>query len=201
MKVIEQECYIYNWLDLMGSTNLKLIEKIGRTCYNSQDKITENSYEDFIKKLIKSGHESVLEHFLITVSFITDIGVSRELIRHRICSFTEQSTRYCDYSNGISFIRPIQFKADSKEYKIWFNSCYEAEKTYKSLEVSPQWKRSVLPLSTATNLTVSANIREWRHILKLRTAKGAHPQMISLMNELLSKLKELLPIVFEDIGE
>lgn len=192
-----------------GEKLLKSIEQAGRTCYKSEDRITDESAEAFVRMLIKRGHESVLEHASITVRFVCDRGVSHEIVRHRIASFSQESTRYCNYSNDrfrneITFIKPCFLEDGTGGYKLWKQAMFVAEKEYFDLlnwGFTPQEARSVLPNSTKTEIVMTANLREWRHFLKLRTAKAAHPQMRELTVPLLKELQEWIPVVFDDIGE
>ena len=190
-----------------GAEILKRIEKAGRTCYKSEDRITEESAENFVRMLIERGHESVLEHESITVRFVCDRGISHEIVRHRIASFSQESTRYCNYSgdrfrNNITFIKPCFLDEGTGGYKLWKQAMFIAEKEYfelLNLGCTPQEARSVLPNSTKTEIVMTANLREWRHFLKLRTAKAAHPQMRELTVPLLHELQERIPVVFDDI--
>lgn len=191
--------------EINGDTILKHIEKAGRTCYKSENKISDESAKSFVKGIIKSGHESVIEHFSITVRFICDRGVSHELVRHRLASFSQESTRYVNYekANEITIIKPC-FWTDKKSdlYGHWLYSMEHAEKEYLYLiqhGATPQEARSVLPNSLKTEIVVTANLREWRTILKQRTAKAAHPQIREIMIPLLNELKERLPVIFDDI--
>ena len=195
---------------------LKRLEKVARTCYKSEDKIAEGSAEKLIAAIIKRGHEAMLEHDFISVRFICDRGVSHEIVRHRICSFAQESTRYCNYgkSKDINFIIPCWldiepeiFTKMSEMYpdlnrNIWINAMLDAEDYYNDL-ITQGWKpeqaRSVLPNSLKTEIVVTANLREWRKIFQLRTAKAAHPQMRELMIPLCLELKRLLPVIFDDI--
>lgn len=191
---------------------MRKIERIGRVCYKSEDKITDDSAERFVKMIIKRGHESVLEHVSFSVRFITDRGVSHEIVRHRIASFSQESTRYCNYSSDkfggdVSFIIPTFFeeshlKDGDKKYEKWVEEMMNIERTYLNLledGASPQEARTVLPNSLKTEIVVTMNLREWRHFFKLRTALAAHPQMRELVCPLLREMKEILPAVFEDI--
>lgn len=208
MKIIEPHYIIMDKLD--GIEILKKIERCGRTCYLSEDKITDTSCMDFAKMIIKNGHESVLEHFSFTVKFVTDRGISHEIVRHRIASFSQESTRYCNYSKGkfdkeITFIRPsfLYGHENGYEFELWKKSCEQAEDTYfKMLEngCRPQEARAVLPNSLKTEIVMTANLREWRHFLRLRTSLNAHPDMRILTVPLLNELKETIPIVFDDIS-
>ena len=200
--------------------SLKLIEFAGRTCYKSVNKITQDSAEKFVKRIIESGHESVLEHSAMTVKFICDRGVSHELVRHRLCSFSQESTRYCNYSGGVTFVIPPWITIPEGIYTerrfdctwsdnpyedgniSWMFSLYDAEGSYIDLLAqgwSPQQARSVLPNSLKTEIVVTANFREWKHIFKLRTSKAAHPQMREIMIPLLEECKKLIPVIFDNI--
>lgn len=195
---------------------LQRIEAAGRTCYKSEEKITNNSASDFVTKIIKSGHESVIEHESISVRFTCDRGVSHELVRHRLASFSQESTRYCNYLDNVTFIIPPWVEIESGEFnrvkyvklsspknQAWFQAMRESEVTYHFLVDNgwtPQQARSVLPNSLKTEIVMTANLREWRHILKLRTAKAAHPQMREIMCPLLEELAGLLPEVFGTVG-
>lgn len=205
MQIINQS---YEILTFISKEHIyKAIELSGRTAYKSEDKITENSSISFIENIIKRGHESVLEHFNISIKFITDRGVTHELVRHRLCAYTQESTRYCNYNKkGMTFIKPVFWNENTPEYKIWLMSMEQSEKYYNILlntshNITPQEARTVLPNSLKTEIVCTTNIREWRHILKLRTSKTAHPQMQALMIPLLKELQNKLPILFNDIGE
>lgn len=193
-----------------GMWELMQIEEAARTCYRSEDKITDQaeSAKKLIKKLIESGHEAMLEHSSLTVAFVCDRAIANEIERHRMASFAQESTRYCNYSadkfgGEISVILPYYIRPGSPEYGYWMSAVRSAEGNYFALlnaGETPQEARCVLPLCLATHLTVTANYREWRHILKLRTARDAHPQIRELMNPLLEELKARIPVVFDDIG-
>ena len=205
MKIINASYHIETPID--GAEILKRIEQAGRTCYKSEDRITAESAEAFVRMLIERGHESVLEHESITVRFVCDRGVSHEIVRHRIASYSQESTRYCNYSNDrfgseLTFIKPCFFKEKRGAYCSWYNSMDFAECAYFDMlddGCTPQEARSVLPSSIKTEVVMTANLREWRHFLKLRTAKAAHPQMRELTVPLLHKLQERIPVVFDDI--
>lgn len=207
MKIINA-CYSIE-TPIDGAEILKRIEKAGRTCYKSEDRITEESAKVFVRKLIERGHESVLEHESITVRFVCDRGVSHEIVRHRLASYSQESTRYCNYSGDrfgseLTFIRPCFFVGKPWAYCAWDNAMGFAENVYFNLlsdGCTPQEARSVLPNSTKTEVVMTANLREWRHFLKLRTAKAAHPQMRELTVPLLHELQERIPVVFDDIKE
>lgn len=188
---------------------LEAIERAARTCYKSEDKIKSiEETSKFVRKIIQvSKHESVMEHVSITIRFICDRGVSHELVRHRIAAYSQESTRYCNYCDGkfdgeLTFIRPCFWDDDSLKFKSWLDACQFAEHIYKLMidyGASPQEARSVLPNSLKTEIVMTCNLREWRHVFKLRTANAAHPQMRELMRPLCEEFKILLPEVFDDI--
>lgn len=209
MKVIKPSYEIWTPISEGGIEELKFIEKVGRVCYRSEDKISEDgeSARKFVAGIIKRGHESVLEHGNITVCFTCDRGVSHEIVRHRHCAFSQESTRYCNYGTDkfggeLTFIRPPFFT--DKTFDAWVYSCSEAEYTYLDMlksGASPQEARDVLPASLKTALVMTTNYREWRAFLRLRTAPAAHPQMRELTIPLLREFKSKLPILFDDILE
>ena len=188
---------------------LKHIELCGRTCYKSEKKISEESCRTFVQGIIKRGHEAVLEHFNITVRFICDRGVSHEIVRHRLASYCQESTRYCnyakdDFSSEITVIDPLYLEFGTDAYNIWKESCEAAEAAYFNLlnwGCSPQEARAVLPNSLKTEVVMTANLREWRHFFKLRCAPAAHPQMREIAIPLCKTLQKKLPVVFDGILE
>ena len=192
-----------------GSGMLRHIERCGRVCYKSEGGIGEDTYLRFVGNIIARGHESVLEHAGFTVRFTVDRGVSHEIVRHRMASYSQESTRYCNYSGGrfgqeITVISPCFFERGSAEYSTWEAGCLEAEKQYfvmLTAGASPQQARTVLPSSLKTELIMTANLREWRHFFKLRTAGGAHPQMREVAVPLLRQLRREIPVIFDDIEE
>jgi len=192
--------------NLNGREMLKKIEAAGRTCYKSERLITDESHKTFVKSIIQRGHESVLEHVSFTVKFICDRGVSHEIVRHRIASYSQESTRYCNYSKGefsgeLTFILP-QFFKDGPSREMFEIACKNAEDSYfelLSLGFMPEQARAVLPNCLKTEVIMTANVREWRHFLKLRTSKAAHPQIRELAIQLLNQLLEIVPELFEDI--
>ena len=194
--------------DIDGAKILQKLERCGRVCYKSEDKITEGSAEKFIGMILKSGHESVLEHEKLTVKFICDRGVTHEIVRHRIASYSQESTRYCNYSkdkfgNELTFIRPCFWDDDSEEYAVWKQALEEIEKTYVkliSLGAKPEEARSILPNSLKTEIVCTMNLREWRHFFRLRTAERAHPQIREISVALLDELKKRIPVIFDDIN-
>ena len=218
MKLIKPSYEIMSDIDSVEI--LKKIELIGKTCYKSEDKITKNSAKTFVVMILRRGHESVIEHESLTVRFICDRGVTHELVRHRLCSFSQESTRFCNYKGGVTFIIPPWIKINPVDLEIkegeikghcrdhdttscWLDSMLFAEKTYIKLISAggwtPQQARSVLPNSLKTEIVTTATLREWRHILRLRTSEAAHPQIRELMIPLLVELKSKIPIIFDDI--
>lgn len=185
------------------------LERCGRVCYKSEDRIVEGSAEKFLANIVKRGHEAVLEHFSFTVKFTLDRGVSHEIVRHRMASYCQESTRYCNYSkdgfgNEITVIEPCFFEKGSPEWTLWKNACEVSERYYFNLldwNRTPQEARAVLPTSLKTEVVMTANIREWRHFLKLRTSKAAHPQIREVAVPLLHELQRLVPVLFDDIEE
>lgn len=201
----------YEILTPIRGDELLMIERAGRTCYKSEDKMTQGSAEKFVKMLIERNHEAMLEHSSLTIKFRCDRGVSHELVRHRLASFGQESTRYCNYAsdrfdNGVTFIKPYFFDGDSRE-AIWTAAMETAEKCYLELikhGATPQEARSVLPNSVKTEVVMTANYREWRHFFNLRAARAtgpAHPQMEEITQPLLCELVKKIPVVFDDIYE
>jgi len=207
MKIIRPYFIIEDSID--GEEILRRIERAGRTAYKSEHKITPDSAEKFVKMILDLGHESVIEHEKVTVRVICDRGISHEIVRHRIASYTQESTRFCNYSKGrfgneITVIKPCFWDDGSKEYKIWRDAMENAERAYMELiklGAKPEEARSVLPNSLKTEIVITMNLREWRHFFKLRTSKRAHPQMREVATSLLQAFKERIPIIFDDIGD
>ena len=205
MELIQQRVEILDPISPGGMEELKKLEKIGRACYRSESYISEDgeSAKRFVRMLIKSGHESVLEHISITVLFVTDRGITHELVRHRHCAFTQESTRYCAYADEKKFpngVPVIEFGLNDPEV---YTALSDAEYYYQQLikkGYKPEEARMVLPNATAAKLYMTANLREWRSVLKLRLGKGAHPQMRSLMGMLLDEFQSKLPVIFGDIS-
>nr|DAP57120.1 MAG TPA: Thymidylate synthase complementing protein [Caudoviricetes sp.]DAZ82700.1 MAG TPA: Thymidylate synthase complementing protein [Caudoviricetes sp.] len=205
MKIIKPDVQFITPID--GAVILRRLEECGRVCYKSEGKITDDSAPKFVAGIIKRGHEAVLEHCSFTVKFICDRGVSHELVRHRMASYCQESTRYCNYSKAqfgceITVIEPGFLTGDTTGYAIWKQAMADAELAYFSLlewGCTPQEARAVLPNSLKTEVVMTANIREWRHFLRLRTAAGAHPQMREVALILLDKVHRLIPVCFDDI--
>ena len=201
-----------------GVEFLKRIEQAGRVCYKSEERITDTSAFIFVEKLIKRGHDAMIEHAEnISMKFVCDRGVSHEIVRHRLFSFAQESTRYCNYSdNHVTYIIPCWMSEHIKpkvytEYEAvpyqdendWLKLMWDIERLYKEFCMigwQPQQARSILPNSLKTEIIVTGNLREWRHFFKLRTARDAHPQMREVANMALNILKPQIPIVFDDIS-
>ncbi len=209
MNVVKPYFIIESEID--GNEILKFIEKAGRTCYKSEERITDSSAARFVGGIIRNGHEAVIEHYSVTVRVICDRGVTHEIVRHRMASYSQESTRYCNYSkdkftNQITYIEPcfwdISSEEGRKKYEIWENVMEFSEKKYMELiemGATPQEARSILPNSLKTELVMTMNLREWRHFFRLRTARDSHPQMREIAVPMLNKFKELIPVVFDDI--
>jgi thymidylate synthase (FAD) len=182
---------------------LQVIEAAGRTCYKSEEKITPDSAAGFVARMRDRGHHAMIEFGDIIVRFVTNRGVTHELVRHRLCSFAQESTRYVRYDGKMEFIRPCWWDDSTPaQQTLWQTAMADAETRYLALLESgwrPEQAREVLPNSLKTEIVVKGNIREWRHIFALRCTKKAHPQIRTLMIPLLSELKEHLPVVFDDL--
>ena len=189
-----------------GVQVMKRIERACRTCYRSEGKITDDSYKNLIKNCINRGHESVLEHEKVTVRIYNDIGSYKDLTRHRFASFSVESTRYCSYDkdkygNEISFMDPVYIE-DGKVYEVWKKTMQDIENSYlemKKLGATTDMCRNILPHSTAAEYTMTANIREWKHIFELRANNHVHPAIRQVMIPLLKYFKEQMPDIFGDI--
>lgn len=191
-----------------GIKIMKNIEKACRTCYRSEGNITEDSYKKLLNNCITRGHESVLEHEKVTVRINADIGVYKDLTRHRIASFSIESTRYCNYGkdkfdNEIKFIKPCNIDEGTEIYNNWYNACKNIEENYlrmAELGATPDQMRMILPHSTAAEIVMTANIREWKHVLELRTTSHVHPSVRQVMIPLLLYFKDEMPEIFGDIS-
>ncbi len=185
------------------------IEAAGRTCYKSEDKMTPESARKFVRMILASGHESVIEHAGATVRFVTDRGVTHELVRHRLASYSQESTRYANYAKDkfgseITVIRPLFWAQSDPAYAQWKQAMQDAERAYLALiegGAKAQEARSVLPNSLKTEIVMTANLREWRHVFRLRCAGPAHPQIREIMLPLLDEFSRRIPAVFDDLRE
>lgn len=182
---------------------LSLIETAGRTCYKSEEKITHGSAERFAAMLIRRGHESVIEHATATVRFFTNRGVTHELVRHRLASYSQESTRYVRYTGEMIFIRPVWWDDWPQAAKsTWTQAMQAAESAYLALIEAggrPEQAREVLPQSLKAEIVVTANLREWRHIFRLRSSPAAHPQIRALMRDCLRGFAGIVPLLFDDL--
>lgn len=222
MRLINQGHVIMSRLD--GVEICKFLEEIGRVCYKSEEAIKEDSYINFLqKRILDTGHESILEHAGFTVRVVTDRGVTHEIVRHRIASYSQESTRYCNYAkslieefacgtdakietvfhnedgSNISFIDPVDFELTDRDLELlkiiedhYMHSIGELKRT-------PQQARYFLPNGLKTEIVITANIREWRHIFNLRTSRKAHPQMRALMIPVLNEVQGRVPLLFDSI--
>lgn len=199
MKIVEQSHEIL----FFSPEAEKMIEVAGRTCYKSEDKITDDSADKFCNMLKNRGHHSVIEHCYATVRFITNRGVTHELVRHRLASFSQESTRYVKLDGDMEFIRPVWCDKETlgkdRPTHFWTMAIREAEQNYQKLLEEgwrPEQAREVLPNSLKTEIVVTCNFREWLHIFNLRCAKAAHPQMRALMIPVREEFAKLCPAIF-----
>lgn len=221
MKIIEPSIKLED--NINGEEILKKIERIGRVCYKSENNIKDGSAERFVSNLINRHHESVLEHVSISVRVICDRGISHEIVRHRLASYSQESSRYCNYSNNkfgneLTFIKPCWFKSSVEDFNKYVNDDYTVDlsadelnwialnwaiEDLYSLFISDEWTpeqaRSILPNSIKTELVMTMNLREWRHFFKMRCDKAAHPQMREIAYMILDTFKTNIPIIFDDI--
>lgn len=208
MRLIKSKVEILD--NLNGEEIVDKIAKVARTCYKSEDNSTSERDRELVKRLIKSGHEAMIEFADITVKFTCSRAISHELVRHRLCSFAQESQRYCDYSKDkfdheITFIIPSWLtNKDGIKSVIFTKSLFAAEHDYFALLTegcTAQEAREVLPNATKTEINMKANLREWRHFLKLRCSTAAHPDMRVLALDLLKQFHDNIPIIFDDIYE
>lgn len=207
VKIVEPGFEILEPID--GQRIVKNIEYYARVCYKSENKITEGSAENFLKSIIKSGHESVLEHEKITVIFTCDVGFYKDITRHRAgTSYSIESTRWCNYGgkkfgSEISVIRPCNIEVGTEAWNIWLKSMEDMERHYMDMVAAgckPDQLRMVLPHSTKATAVVTCNLRSWRHMFKLRAAKSAHPSIQQLMKPLLALFMKEIPYIFDDLA-
>ncbi len=214
MKIIEPSVELI----AINADSAKLIEAAGRTCYKSEDRITYDSADKFISMVRKRHHDSVIEHASASFRIITDRGISHEIVRHRLFSYAQESTRYCNYSGGVTFIIPcwlyskiletdsFHFGDNSNSLDLatrrWIETMLNIESIYRELIIhswTPQQARVVLPNSLKTEIVITGNLREWRHFFTLRTAKAAHPQMQEVANMLLKDIRKRVDVLFNDL--
>ena len=205
MKIVKAEAFMLDNTD--GEKILKKLEACGRTCYKSTPTDDPLGSAKLVRMLIRRGHESVLEHVSVTCKFICNRGVSHEIVRHRLASYSQESTRYCNYRSWmhggeITVIDPKALELDDRQTDIWLRACMDAERRYfDMLEAgcTPEMARDVLPNALKTEVVMTANLREWRHFFRLRCAQASHPQMREVANLLFKRMRDKIPGVFEDI--
>lgn len=207
MKVIKPSYIIESQTD--GDEVLRHLERAIRVCYKSEDKIDEESHKKIVRHIMNVNHESTLEHHSITVRFICNRGFTHEMVRHRLCSFSQESTRYCNYSKGkfggeLTVVEPPTWERwNDNQKEIWLGSMATAETYYIegiNAGMKAQEARGMLPIDIKTEIVVTANLRQWRHVLNLRTQNAAHPSMQQLMRPLLKDFQERIPLIFDDIS-
>lgn len=208
MKLISPSVEVLSPID--GKAILQHLELAGKVCWKSESGIKDDSCEIFLKTIIDKAHESVLEHYSLTVRFVCSRGCSHQLVRHRIAAYSQESTRYCNYSKGkfggeIVFIKPIEHDTWDIAKQFQYGVALEdAERSYLKLTelgMRPEDARGVLPTDLKTEVVATMNMRSWRHFFKMRTDKHAQKEIRYLANELLSVFKEQIPIIFDDLGD
>jgi thymidylate synthase (FAD) len=180
------------------------IEAAARTCYKSENYVSEDSWKSLIKKLKENNHGAMLEFGNFICRITTDRGVSHELVRHRLASYAQESTRYCNYgknkfNNEVTFIKPVEIDISKNEFKIWKSAMEAAEESYLTMieeKVKPENARSVLPISLKTEVVMKCNWRELLHMLDLRTSAAAHPDIRYVMNMIKDVFMENIPELF-----
>ncbi len=205
VKIVAPKVEVLTPLD--GDAILKHLELCARNCYKSEDKITSDSAQLMVRKLLEMGHEAMIEHYNLTVKITCDLGVYKDLTRHRHVSYAIESTRYCNYSKGkfgneLSVMKPCHIKEETPEYQLWLETMQQIEKNYNAMAAlgcKPDQLRMLLPHSVKADVIMTANLREWRHIFKLRCAPAAHPTVQEIMKMLLGTLKREIPVIFDDI--
>jgi len=198
MKIKKEKVEIVDRIN--GQKILEKLERIGRISHKSEEKISKGSAEKFIKKLLQLKHESVLEHEKITVKIVCDRGISHEIVRHRIASYTQESTRYCAYKE-LEIILPQEIKDNKEAKKLFLESIKQIEKNYLelvSLGIKPEIARNILPHALKTELYCTFNLREWRHIFELRCSENAHPQIRRIFLKILKIFQKKIPVIFDD---
>lgn len=196
------------WTPLDGDYILKFIEKCARNCYKSEGAIEQGSAQRMVRKLIDLGHTAMLEHYNITVKITCDLGVYKDITRHRHVSYAIESTRYCNYykdkfGSELTIVRPFHIEPESEMYNAWYKGVCEIEKQYMEmckLGAKADQARMLLPHSVKADVVMTANIREWRHIFNLRTAPAAHPSVQQIMKQVLAEFRKNIPVLFDDVG-
>lgn len=205
VKIVEQSFEIMTPID--GKAILKHLELCARNCYKSEGSISEDSAERMIKKLIELKHEAMIEHFNISVKFTTDLSFYKDITRHRMASYAIESTRYCMYAKDkfgseLTVIEPCNIEKGTPEYAEWLRCMEDIERAYLAmakLGCKPDQCRMLLPHSVKADMIMTANLREWRHVFKLRADKAAHPGIQVLMKALLKEFSQQIPVVFDDL--
>jgi thymidylate synthase (FAD) len=228
MRIIEPSADFMFPEDFKGDTKfpyLKRLERIARTCYQSEGNICDGSDKKLIQKLLNKKHYPMFDHAHISVIALCDRGVSHEIVRHRLAAYAQESTRYCNYSKDkfsghVTFIKPCFFpdiqlgtfglddvRCNANDYTEnsyhWLKAMLAAEDRYLRMVgngCSPQEARSVLPNSLKTSIVMTYDFTVWRHFFQLRTAHAAHPQMRQIIRPLLQKFKANIPLIFDDIN-
>ena len=198
MRVVEQS------VELLWATNRpeETIERAGRTCYKSEDRITDKSSEAFVRRMKTLGHHAMIEHAVASFLIVTDRGISHEIVRHRLASYAQESTRYCNYTKDkfgreISVIKPLDL-TDSQT-ATWAAGCLFAEEAYFILlrnGCTPETARDVLPTCLKTEIVMTANLREWMHFIKLRFSTAAHPKIQVVAKLIQTELALYAPSIF-----
>lgn len=194
-----------------GPKIIKHIERCARTCYKSQDRITKDdeSARKILKTLMDNHHEAMIEHYYITMNYVSNIASYKDLTRHRPASYAIESTRYCNYSknkfgNNIKFLDPIEIPKDSREYQLWIEAMKKIEEVYimmAKLGCKPDQLSLLLPQSTAAEFNITANLREWKHIFELRALGHARPCIKQIMIPTLELFHQRIPIIFDSVYE
>ena len=202
MKIVQQS---HEWITpLNRDVTLKRIEQIARTCYQSEGAIKPGSDAKMVAMLCKNHHYAMIAHLSLSIKFITDRGVANEIVRHRIGSYAQESTRYCNYNKDKfdNQITVIDHGYTGDLHACWLEAVDDAETSYQIMiakGATPEQARDVLPLCLKTEIVCTWNLREWHEVLRLRTAKDAHPAIRELMIPVLHELQEVYPEIFNDI--
>lgn len=213
MRIIERPYAEIDWETAESGTLsiLQRIEVAGRTAHKSEDKIEPGSEVSFADMIMAKGHYSVLEHVSVSARVICDRGLSHEIVRHRLAAYTQESTRFCNYSKDkfgteITVVLPSFLWEDPDElsWRVWHELQLASERTYFELldmGVKPQFARSVLTNALKTEIVMTLNLRAWRHFFFMRTSKAAHPDMQYLAGMMLDEFRDHIPILFDEVNE
>ena len=205
MKIVKPQLVTF---DLSHKDPCVEIERVARTCYQSRDKMEPGKAGPFVRRLVRRGHLAMLEFVDATATFVCDRGMSHELVRHRLASFAQESTRYCNYSKGKfdAEITCVQQTATDREgdpvaqiiYEAAWKSAESAYNTLIDVGVSPQEARAVLPIGLRTEIVMKCNLREWLHVIGLRDSPAAHPIIRALVGQVKERLLSRVPEIFEE---